>query len=89
MVKILNQYIVSLLEKILCVKKSRNIEGLYGEVGRYPMYIRWMLIMIKNWIKIVSSDHTILKTVYHMLRTDVTNGNTYNKMNWAAQIKMF
>ena len=43
--------------------------------------------MIKYWIKIVSSDHTILKTVYHMLRTDVTNGNTYNKMNWAAQIK--
>ena len=44
--------------------------------------------MIKYWIKIVSSDHTILKTVYHMLRTDATIGNTYNKiMNWAAQIK--
>ena len=69
------------IRKILCVKKSTNIEGLYGEVGRYPMYIRRMLIMIKYWIKIVSSDHTILKTVYHMLRTDVTNGNTYNKMN--------
>ena len=25
--------------------------------------------------------------MYHMLRTDVTNGNTYNKMNRAAQIK--
>ena len=75
------------IRKILCVKKSTNIEGLYGEVGRYPMYIRRMLIMIKYWIKIVSSDHTILKTVYHMLRADITNGNTYNKMNWAAQIK--
>ena len=58
------------IRKLLCVKKSTNIEGLYGEFGRYPMNIRRMFIIIKYWIKIVSSDHTILKRVYHMLRTD-------------------
>ena len=47
--------------RYLCVKKSTNIEGLYGEVGRYPMNIRMMLIMREYWIKIVPSDHIILK----------------------------
>ena len=76
MVKNIESVHCKFIRKILCVKKSTNIEGLYREVGRYPMYIRRMLIMIKYWIKIVSSDHTILKTVYYMLRADVANGNT-------------
>ena len=32
------------LRKVLCVNKSTNLDGLYGELGRYPMKIKKSLL---------------------------------------------
>ena len=51
--------------KLLGVKRSTNINALYGELGRIPMSVQRKLIMIKYWIKIITSnDQTILFKVY-------------------------
>ena len=43
--------------------------------------------MLKYWTKIMTSRLNLTKIVYEMLRNDVENGNIYNEMNWAYQIK--
>ena len=43
--------------------------------------------MLKYWTKILTSRSNLTKIVYKMLRNDVENGNIYNEMNWAYQIK--
>lgn len=75
------------IRKILCVKTSTNIDGLYGEVARYPMKIKRQLIMIKYWLKLIKSENTLTKRIYEMLRVDAENNITYREMNWAFQIK--
>ena len=75
------------LRKVLCVKKSTNLEGLYGELGRYPLKIQRTLILIKYWLKIINSDNSLIKTMYTMMKDDVENNITYGGMNWAFQIK--
>ena len=75
------------IRKILGVKKSTNIDELYGEIGRYPMQIQRKFIMIKYWIKVISSNHTLTKYVYNMMKVDVDNNKHYNGMNWAFNIK--
>ena len=39
------------LLKILCVNKSTNIIGLYGELGRVPLIIIRKVHMFRYWIK--------------------------------------
>jgi hypothetical protein len=75
------------LRKVLGVKKSTNLEGLYGEVGRVPMKIYRKLLMIKYWIKILTSTNVLIRKVYFMLSNDANQNITYNNMNWAYQIK--
>jgi hypothetical protein len=76
------------LRKILCVKKNTNLDGLYGETGRYPMRIQRMLIMFKYWTKILNlPDNTLLKSIYNLLKEDANANNTYNNSNWAYTIK--
>jgi hypothetical protein len=75
-------------KKILGVKKSTNLNAMYGELNRIPMIINRKLIMIKYWIKILSTnDDSILYKTYKILQTDADNNLNYNKLNWAYQIK--
>ena len=54
------------LRKMLCVQKSTNLDGLYGETGRYPMKIHRRILMFKYWLKILTlkihhwSNHYIM-----------------------------
>ena len=74
--------------KILNVKKSTNIEALYGELGRTPMKVMRKISLIKFWIKILNSDeNSLLYWVYTVLKEDADTGVTYNGSNWAYQIK--
>ena len=75
------------IRKILCVKRSTNLEGLYGELGRHPLKIQRKLTLLKYWLKIINSNNTLVKSVYNMMRNDVYNNNTYGGNNWAFQIK--
>ena len=77
------------LRKLLCVRKSTNLDGLYGELGRYPMKICLKIIMIKYWFKLLKlNNDCILKKTYIMLKEDADNNITYNGKNWAYQIKI-
>ena len=76
------------LRKLLCVKTSTNLVGLYGELGRIPMHEHRKIIMFRYWIKILNlNENSIIKQVYLLLKNDADNGINYNKNNWASQIK--
>lgn len=77
------------LRKILCVRKSTNLDGLYGETGRYPMKIHRTLTMFKFWIKVLKlNNQTLIKTMYSILQQDADENKTYNGNNWAYRIKV-
>jgi hypothetical protein len=74
--------------KILKVKTSTNLECLYGELGRIPMYIMRKVHMLRYWIKLLKADkNSILYKVYLTLKVDADNNISYNDKNWAYQIK--
>ena len=75
---------------LLCVKRSTNLEAMYGELGCLPMNIRRQLSMTKYmyWLKSIQSlkSHFYLK--HKMLNIDLDANKTYNKTNWAYLIKL-
>jgi hypothetical protein len=74
--------------KILYVKRSTNLNALYGELGRLPMSIQRKLLMIKYWIRILTLNRqSLLFKTYLMLKQDADNNYTYSQLNWAYQIK--
>jgi hypothetical protein len=76
------------LRKILCVKKSTNLDALYGETGRYPMKIQRKIIMFKYWVKLINlADSSLLKSIYNLLKADADNDISYDNTNWAYRIK--
>ena len=57
------------MRKVLHVQKSTNLDGLYGELGRYPMKIRRQITMVKFWTKLLNlDDNNITKKIYNMLK---------------------
>ena len=75
--------------KLLFVRSSTNLEAIYGELGRLPMYVYRKLKMIKFWLKLLQQKETsLLFKTYYMLKTDVENGLTYDQNNWAYHIKI-
>jgi hypothetical protein len=79
---------VKFLRYILGVKKSTNLDALYGELGRLPMLIHRKFNLIKYWKKIISlEDDSLVKKTYYVLRNDDYNDKTYKNKNWATQVK--
>ena len=58
--------------------------AVYGELGRYPMYVNRFTRIIKYWGKIVKADNKLISTLYKELCNKIGNGNG---RNWAADIK--
>ena len=76
------------LRKVLCVNKSTNLAGLYGELGRVPLSVKRKVYMFRYWYKLLQSIETsLIKSIYAMLERDANNGINYNNQNWAHQIK--
>ena len=76
------------MRKILGVRKSTNLIGLYGETGRVPLQIIRKIHMFRYWIKLLQfNDNTIVKQMYITLMQDADLERTYNNQNWAFQIK--
>jgi len=61
--------------KLLCVKRSTNLDAMYGELGCLPMNIRRQLSMTKYWLKILHENSLLFKT-YKMLKIDVDANKT-------------
>ena len=73
---------------ILHVRKSTNLTGLYGELGRVPFIVIRKIRMINYWIKLLSlGENTVPRKIYMMLKHDAANNISYNWANWAFQIK--
>ena len=67
---------------LLNVKASTSSMGVYGELGRYPLYIVSLSRIVKFWCKIIMSDNIIIKELYQCL---INSSNTRN--NWAFSVK--
>ena len=53
------------LRKILCVKKSTNLCGLYGELGKFSLAIMRKIHMFRYWIKLLKADNnSVIKHIY-------------------------
>ena len=51
------------LKRILGVKVNTSSSSVYGELGRYPLYISRYMRIIKYWCKVSNSDTIIVKSV--------------------------
>ena len=57
--------------------------AVYGELGRYPLYVSRYVRIIKFWCGINESDNILTNTLYDALLTDCRLG----KRNWALSVK--
>jgi len=71
-------------KQLLHVKSATSNMAVYGELGRYPLYINRYARMIKFWCKILQSENIVITTLYKELCKQI---DTANGRNWAADIK--
>ena len=64
-VKILKKIHLKFLKLLLGVKKSTSSMAVYGETGRYPLYINRYVRMVKYWGNVLKTDNIIMKTMYN------------------------
>ena len=57
--------------------------GVYGELGRYPLYFSRYVRIISYWCKVKNTDNILIKKIYEL------GVNDYNKgcKNWVSNIK--
>ena len=56
---------------------------IYGEIGRYPLYINQIIRVIKYWFKVVNSNNCIIQVSYKCSLLDCINGKQY----WTSRVK--
>jgi hypothetical protein len=71
----------------LGVKKSTNLAGIYGELGRWPLIVNRKVSFIQYWAKLIGNHGTLQHQIYMILRRDLDNNHHYNKANWAYHVK--
>ena len=59
---------------ILWVKSRTGNAAVYGELGRYPLYISRYVQIIKYWLKLLDTDNSILQTVYEDAKNRLHEG---------------
>ena len=76
------------LRKILGLRKSTNLDAIYGDLGRYPMKVRWKIIRIQFWIKILKlNNNSLMERMHNVIKENANNNISYADKNWAYQIK--
>ena len=70
-------------KRVLGVKLSTSNAGIYGELGRYPLYVARYTRIVKYWFKILYSDNITLRTIYDISVKDCENG----LCNWVKNRK--
>ena len=58
--------------------------GVYGELGRYPLYVNRYVRIIKYWCKILRSNNILIGQMYNSLVEACNNGVN----NWAKNVKV-
>lgn len=67
---------------VLNVKTSSCNMAVYGELGRYPLYVNRYVRIIKFWCKVITSDNIIISKLYASMINETTEKN-----NWAKNVK--
>ena len=57
--------------------------AVYGELGRYPLYISRYLRILKYWFRLIQTDNIIMQTVYKISYKDCLKG----KKHWVSNVK--
>ena len=57
--------------------------AVYGETGRYPLYIQRCIRIINFWDKILNSENIITKVIYEDMLIEIQKG----QKNWASNVK--
>ena len=70
-------------KRILNVKSSTSNAGVYGELGRYPVYITRYIRIIRYWCNLLRTNNIILSTVYNDMLRDCELGLD----NWVSKVK--
>ena len=70
-------------KRLLNVRLNTCTAGVYGELGRYPLYISQYVRIIKYWCKVLNTDNIIIQKLYEQGLRDFENG----KVNWIASVK--
>ncbi|MCG8049041.1 MAG: reverse transcriptase family protein, partial [Candidatus Thiodiazotropha endolucinida] len=75
------------LKRILGVKISTNNLALYGETGRFPLFLDRHVRILKYWLKIARSDYNncIVKAMYTCLLDEMVRNE--NVKNWVTNVK--
>lgn len=75
------------LKSILGVKISTNNSAIYGELGRYPLYLIRYVRIIKYYLKLYSEQNSncILQTMIRTMRQDINRDQ--NCQNWASSVR--
>ena len=81
--KQLERFHLKFCKKILNVKLSTSNVGVYGDLGRYPLYISRYVRMLKYWFKLLYTDNCVLRTIFDVSQYDCALG----KKNWVQNIK--
>ena len=71
-------------KRILKLKANTSNAGVYGELGRYPLFITRYIQIIKYWSKIIHTDNIIIEKVYEQAKTDCNAG----LKNWVYNVKL-
>ena len=70
-------------KQLLSVRSSTANVAVYGELGRFPLFINRYVRIIKYWFKISMSDNILIRYLYSSLSDDCIEG----KNNWVASVK--
>jgi hypothetical protein len=70
-------------KRLLKVKQNTCSAGVYGELGRYPLYIQRYVRIIKYWFNVLNTENIILRKIYDEALTKCQNGCR----NWVYGVK--
>ena len=77
---------VQFCKNILKLRQSTATYFVYGELGRYPLFCKRYIRVIKYWLKIVmQNSKPLVSEAYKMLYNATETDNRVN--NWASQVK--
>ena len=65
------------------VKQTTINAAVFGELGRFPLYINSLTAIVKYWLKLSNTQHIILQTLFKSMIEDDENGMKH----WVTTIK--
>lgn len=75
---------VKFLKQILGVRRQTNNIAVYGELGRFPLFVLRKIRILKYWFKVLTSQGSLLHKVYIQQLNELNYG--FNENNWAFQV---